>query len=255
MAMRAESPLQLLTPKNHGDAAWVYLASLGGGFVGDDALSLDVELEEHASLFLSSQASTKAYRGSDSRFHLDARLARGATLLAWPEPVTCFAGASLRQEQRLSLAADASLLFVDAFTAGRIARDERWAFERLEARLHVDVDGAPWLREGLVLSAALGGPLAARLERLDAFATVVLCGPRFTTAAQQLAERIATARPDEAVLVSASPRERGLLVRVAAPDVEALQRRLQRLLARLVLDVLQDAPPSPFGGRLRAPEE
>ena len=38
----ATSPLRLLTPKNHGSAAWVYASSYGGGLVGGDDLRLTV---------------------------------------------------------------------------------------------------------------------------------------------------------------------------------------------------------------------
>src|SRR5687768_3060300 len=34
----AHSPLRLLTPRNHGHAAWVYTSSLGGGLVDGDHL-------------------------------------------------------------------------------------------------------------------------------------------------------------------------------------------------------------------------
>ena len=58
----SQSPLRVLTPRNHGDAAWLFLSSLGGGFVGGDALSLDVRVGDGACCWLSSQASSKAYR-------------------------------------------------------------------------------------------------------------------------------------------------------------------------------------------------
>jgi len=39
----ATSPLRLLTPINHGHAAWIYGSSYGGGLVDGDAVTLDVE--------------------------------------------------------------------------------------------------------------------------------------------------------------------------------------------------------------------
>src|SRR5207245_10808543 len=36
----AESPLRLLTPRNHGNAAWVYTSTLGGGLLDGDGVRL-----------------------------------------------------------------------------------------------------------------------------------------------------------------------------------------------------------------------
>ena len=40
----ATSPLRLLTPKNHGSAAWVYASSYGGGLLGGDQADVAHEL-------------------------------------------------------------------------------------------------------------------------------------------------------------------------------------------------------------------
>ena len=40
--LKSHSPLRVLTPSNHGHAAWLFLSSLGGGFVGGDSVSLEI---------------------------------------------------------------------------------------------------------------------------------------------------------------------------------------------------------------------
>ncbi len=102
-ALSATSPLALLNPKNHGAGAWVYQSSHGGGWIGLDDVSLDVSVRDGATLFLSTQAGGKAYRGANSTFRLHARLGCGATLVYWPEPTTCFSGSALTQQQRFEL--------------------------------------------------------------------------------------------------------------------------------------------------------
>ena len=101
----ATSPLRMLTPVNHGHAAWVYMSSYGGGLVDGDRVSLDVTVERGATAFLSTQASTKVYRsreGTASR--LEALVDDDALLVFAPDPVVCFAGARYRQWQRITLA-------------------------------------------------------------------------------------------------------------------------------------------------------
>jgi hypothetical protein len=88
----AVAPLRLWTPASPGRAAWVYQSNLGGGFVGRDAIALDVAAG--ARLFLTSQASSKVYRRAVARCELDAAVGDGGVLVAWPDPIACFAGAA-----------------------------------------------------------------------------------------------------------------------------------------------------------------
>src|SRR5207248_157466 len=44
----AASPLRLLTPRNHGQAAWAYTSSLGGGLVDGDEIRIDVRIGDRA---------------------------------------------------------------------------------------------------------------------------------------------------------------------------------------------------------------
>src|SRR4051812_10112992 len=60
--VRARSPLRLLTPRNHGHAAWVFAATFGGGLVEGDAIRLEVTLGPEATGLVGTQASTKIYR-------------------------------------------------------------------------------------------------------------------------------------------------------------------------------------------------
>jgi urease accessory protein len=238
---RSVTPLRLLAPAGSGHAAWVYQSSLGGGFVGDDDVSLRVDVAAGASLFLSSQASTKVYRATRSRFALDATVATGATLIAWPDPITCFAGASFEQTQRFALAASANLIMVDAWTAGRVARGERWAFERFVTRVSLAIDGAAVLDDALLLSPA-HGDLTARLGGAGAFATIAIVGPRFGATIDTLAAAISTRRPDAEPLLAASRWPWGLVVRIAARDSEALASITGELLRTSVIDALGADP-------------
>lgn len=241
---RSATPLRLLTPKNHGHGAWVFQSSYGGGFVGDDDLGLDVTVAPAATLFLSSQASSKVYRATRSRYRLSATVAEGATLVLWPDPVVCFSGASLEQTQRFELAATGNLLCVDAWTAGRTAFGERWAFHHLSAKLAVDVDGTPRFRDNVVLSNAHGA-LCERMGSIDVMATVVLAGPSLSAAADVLHRAVTATRLERVgrgALVVSSRWPWGLALRIAARTTEAYGRTVRNLLRPLVHDLLGDDP-------------
>lgn len=175
---KARSPLKLLLPNNHGTGSWVYVATLGGGLVDGDVVSLSVDVERGASALLGTQASTKVYRSPTGTAQtLRAQVGPEALLAVLPDPVSCFAGARYEQSIDVRLDDGATLLLVDALTCGRAARGERWAFSRYASRTRV------WRGDRLVvLDATLldprHGDVAKRMGRFDAVATVLAIGPR-----------------------------------------------------------------------------
>ncbi len=238
----ARSPLRLLDPRNHGDAAWVYLANLGGGLVDGDRLAARVDVGPGASAFVGTQATTKVYRsprGCSQR--VDARVDEGGALSLAPDPVVCFAGARYAQSVDVTLAEGASLLLVDGYTCGRSARGERWAFARYASRTIVRRGGQAVLVDATRLEAAEGS-IAERMGRFDVIMSIAAFGPKFAPVRDaMLAERAAPAAGDEAI-ASASPiRADGAIVRVAAAHYRAASRVLRPSFAALAA-VLGDDP-------------
>ncbi len=244
-AARARAPLKLITPRNGGHAAWVTMATFGGGLVDGDAIRIDADVRPGASLLLGTQASTKIYRcpTATSRQDLVARVAPEGLLVVLPDHVACFAGARYEQRISVDLARAASLVLLDAFTCGRSARGERWQFLRFASRLAVNGAHGPLVREAVVLDAT-EGELAVRFGRFDAFATIVLLGPRVTSTASMIPLAPTWPPRRRAGLVEAvSPvAEGGAIVRVAGASIEevlaAARARLGGLAALLGDDPL-----------------
>jgi urease accessory protein len=238
---RSAAPLRLLTPDSRGHAAWVYQSSLGGGFVGRDAIDLGVEVAAGARLFLTSQASGKVYRQSLSRFRLDAAIDDGGVLVAWSDPIACFAGASFEQRQRFRLSRGAGVIAVDAWTAGRLAHGECWAFDRLALRTEIEIDGADVLADAVVVTPA-HGDLTARMGDARAFATVTVAGGAFAEAAPTI-ERAIYARPIAAQpRIAASAWPWGAVVRFAAATTEQLVAAIHDVIGPTVTGVLGADP-------------
>ena len=107
----ATSPLRLLTPANHGHAAWVYTSNYGGGLVDGDRVVIDVEVEPGAAAFVSTQASTKVYRSPrGTSAELRASVGPDGRLIDAPDPVAGCAGAGYRKVQRFRLAKSGALV-------------------------------------------------------------------------------------------------------------------------------------------------
>lgn len=233
----ASSPLKLLTPRAAAGVACVVTSTYGGGLLPGDCVGLGVTAGEATRCVLGTQASTKVYRSNDgrtSRQSVNAILRPGAVLAVTPDPVTCFAGARYEQRQHYRLDGAASLLLIDWFTSGRVARGERWSMESYGSETRIDVDGRCVARDALRLDPS-DGPVGAahRTGRFDCFATVFLLGPAFDAAAAALVERVGrTAVGRRAALVAAvSPLGRGAVLRVAGRAAEAVGRFLGKALA------------------------
>jgi len=237
----ATSPLKLLAPKNHGGAAWIFVATYGGGLVDGDRIALAADVGDGADLVLSTQASTKVYRSPRGcSQQLTTRVGAGGLFAALPAPVVCFAGARYRQDAAIELSAGASLVWLDGVTAGRAARGERWAFSSYRSRLRVAVGGAAVIDDAVALDPA-HGPLLDRMGRFDALATIVAIGPRAGAVARDLLAVPAPSRRRDELLVAASPVDGGALVRIAGVSAERVARAARGLLTG-VLDLLGDDP-------------
>ncbi len=208
--LRNDGNLRVMTPRHAGDAAWIVTSSFGGGLVDGDHVALDVEIAAGATAVVTTQASTKAYKGCASQ-RFAVRVGEGATALVVPDPVVPYRGARLVQETRVELAAGASLVLTDILTCGRAARGERWEAE-IDATLAIVREGVLLLHDRVLIDGPLGD--------YDALATVVLLGPlaRFAGAC-------------EGVVVASSPLGDGVMFRIAAERVELAVRSV-RALAR-----------------------
>ena len=229
---RGAGPLRLLCPRTAGGAAWIVTSSLGGGLVDGDRLALEVTIEPGATCVVTSQASTKVYRGASS-LRTAVRVAGGATALVVPDPVVPFAGARFEQVTELALDAGASLALCDVVTAGRVAYGERWSAARVATTLELAIAGERVVLDRLLLERARDA--ARRMRRFEALGTALLVGPRFADlAAAELARLGAASLPRGApVVVAGSPfpsRSDAALFRVAGERVEAVVGAVRDLL-------------------------
>jgi urease accessory protein len=240
----ATSPLRLLTPRNHGQAAWVYTSTYGGGLVDGDSLRLDVHVGRGAMGFLSTQASTKVYRSPrgtsiDGRYRVDA----GGALIVAPDPIVCFAASTCRQWQQFDLDRDAGLVVVDWILSGRRAAGERWAFNHYSSRVTISAHGQPILHDALSLRSA-DGSIADRLGRFNAVCSIAIVGSPLRADAARLLTIVAqtpvSARADLVVGASAVG-EGDAILRIAGVSTERVALTLREYLS-FVVPLLGDDP-------------
>ena len=217
-------PLQIMTPLALDDAAAVVsILNPTGGLVGGDRLAIDVAVHEDAHVCLTTPSATKVYRTTRdvAAQHVRLTVARGGTLEWVPDHTIPYAGSAFRQAIEVDVAAGASLVLVDAFSAGRVACGERWRFARLESRLSVRDGHGPILHDRFALDAGAGWERLGFAESHPYFASIVIVadGDR-DGLATELDRR--TARVCGASAATARLSRRGLLVRCLAVDAPAL---------------------------------
>ena len=244
----ARSPARLLTPRNHGGAAWVFLASLGGGLLDADCVDVQMDVGAGASAFVGTQASTKVYRSPRGAAQkLDARVGAGALLALVPDPVVCFRSARYRQDLRVDLGSDSSFLMLEGYTAGRSASGERWQFDAYASRTVVVRDASRLFVDAIRLDPE-AGPLAARMGEFDAVLSLFAAGPRLEGVRAAMFALAASAASASRVgaggtpLIAASPiAGDAVVLRVAARRFEDASRALRPSFTALA-EVLGDDP-------------
>ncbi|KAJ1311123.1 hypothetical protein OPQ81_009624 [Rhizoctonia solani] len=242
-----------------------YMLSYGGGLVSGDRIELEVKIEQEVGLVFLTQGSTKVFKsrlGAD-RFrqssstssptttqHLTATLGPSNIFVLLPDPITCFQSASYTQIQTFHLAPSSSLVLLDWFTSGRMARGEEWVFERYYSRNEIWIDGRRVARDVMLLTQEQGSgvlpkrTLKERLSPYACYATLFLLGPLVQPIIQTLQTGYGSisqrqrAEPED-LIWSLSPLVEGdgICVRVAGKETELVREWLKARLVGLEIVV------------------
>lgn len=229
----ASDPLKLLLPRPRARAVWACAATYGGGLVAGDTVGLDLRVGPGAALFLGTQATTKVYRstGATARQTIRASVAGGALLANLPEPVSCFAGSRFAQRVDISLETGASVAWLDAVSAGRVACGERWELDSYVSRTDLSLDGRLLLSDRMRLER---GNLPDRFSGYAMVATLLLVGPQCAAATEAARTLATTHQPGaDGLLATVSPLADGCMLRCAVVDHEVLARTVRGVIAPL----------------------
>lgn len=124
----------------------------GGAYFGADRYGMDLDVEEDASLLLTTQSATKVYRTPQgpAEQEMRIRLAAGASLEYVPDQLIVYRGGSYRQRTRVEMAPSASLLLSEVVTPGWSPSAEPFRYDRLDMRTEVVVLADPDARRLVV---------------------------------------------------------------------------------------------------------
>ena len=175
----SQAPLQLHRPLYlDGDLyPTVFLKTPSSGLLGGDKHQLSVHACPASTIKILNQSATLVYPGaSEQQIEID--IAGGATVLFEPCPLIFAAGANLTQTVRIEMAPTSRLSYTDEWSAGRIAMNERWQFERFDNTIEILVGGLLRYRERFILEPVKASPTEPVIgQHFTKFKSVYYFGP------------------------------------------------------------------------------
>lgn len=107
--------------------------------MGGDHVTVEAKVNAGAHVIVTSPSANRVYRSlSDAAVQrVSLSLGSGASMEWFPDSTIPYAGSRFAQTIEVELAAGATILLWDAVAAGRVARDERWAFASLENEIRI----------------------------------------------------------------------------------------------------------------------
>lgn len=226
-------PAQIMRPFYWEDVgrAYLYLLTPTGGMLGGDRLDIHIVLEPGAQVCLTTASATKVHPATDRPAvqTLYIELGAGSCLEYLPEPTILFGDARWQQHTLVHREVDSRLLLVEAWSAGRIARHEIFAFTSLETGLDIVTAGRLSVYDRLRLH-----PAVYPFQQLGLWArhpyllTLYLLQdtPPTSTWLQEVRQGLADHPGPAGLSRLATP---GIVARALADDAEALTRLMQML--------------------------
>jgi urease accessory protein len=123
----------------HPDGSTVFVQSPAGSVAQGDRHDLEITVGADAIAHVSTQSATKVHSMTHNYAAVDGRLTveAGGHLDYVPEPTIVHPGARYCQDLTVEMRSDATAILGDVVVPGRLARGERFAFERYLSRVRV----------------------------------------------------------------------------------------------------------------------
>ncbi|WP_256300903.1 urease accessory protein UreD [Haloarchaeobius salinus] len=228
----------------HPDAETVFVQSPTGGIAQGDRLDVTVEVEGDAVAHVSTGAATKVQSMSCNYAAAETRLevGTGGHLDYVPEPTIVNADARYCNELSLTLEDGATAVVGDVVVPGRLARGERFAFERYLSRLTVTGPDGLLVTDTTHLAPGERDPtVAGVLDEFEVYGTLYVLAPNRDTAAMSDAIHAAVDDGEACAGAAELPNGAGVSVRALAGRSETVQAALHLAWDRARRTLL-DAP-------------
>lgn len=213
----------------HPEAETVFIQSPTGGIAQGDRHDIDIAVGEDAIAHVSTQSSTKVQSMNRNYAASEARLSVGphGHLDYVPEPTIIHEDARLYQSLELDLAEEATTVLSDIVVPGRLARGERFDFERYLSQVSVSGPGGLLFEDATHLAPAESDPTAPGvLGEFTVYGTLFIVAPDADTEALADDVHKTVAEGEARAGASELPNCAGVGVRALGDRAETVQATL-----------------------------
>jgi len=227
----------------HPDASTVFVQSPTGGVAQGDRHDISVAVREDAIAHVSTQSSTKVLTMERNYAAADATLSveSGGHLDYVPEPTILHADSRCYQELTVELGRDATAVVSDVVVPGRLARGERFEFERYLSRVRAEGSDGLLFEDATHLTPAEADPRAPGvLGEYDVYGTLFVVDPDGDAVGSD-ALHDAVADREARAGATALPNDAGVAVRALGDRAETVTGALHAAWDRARRELI-DAP-------------
>lgn len=234
----------------HPDAETVYVQSPSGGVAQGDRHEISVDVGDDAVAHVSDGSATKVLSMECNYGAADLSLSVGPDghLDYVPEPLILHADARFCQDLTLTVAPGGTAVVGEVVVPGRLARGERFEFDRYVSRVRVRDDADRLLCEDVThLDPATSDPQRPGvLGEYAVTGALYVVAPDDETAAlaDRIHDRIADAQTDGRAGATALPNDAGVLVRALGHGAEGVTRTLHAAWDEARRDLIDAGAPA-----------
>jgi urease accessory protein len=231
----------------HPDGTTVFIQSPTGGVAQGDRHEVNIAVGKDAVAHVSTQSSTKVQSMNRNYASAETTLSveRGGHLDYVPEPTILYADARYAQDLTLELEPDSTAILADVVVPGRLARGERFAFERYRSRVRARGPDGPLFEDTTHLVPEERDPTAPGvLGEFTVYGTAFVVAPDRETAGLSDMLHAAVADREARTGATALPNDAGVVVRALGERAETVQAALRTAWDRARQELLAAAAPS-----------
>ena len=144
---RSASPIRIINPRVAASSCNVLITNYGGGMVDGDSVCLEIVCREGARLNLGSVGNLQVYKSPTKACLQCVKgfLEKDTLCVINTDPVVLHSGSRFEQKQEWNVHQNSSLLVAEFVIAGRLARGERFDFDKYFSDFTVLIDGRPFM--------------------------------------------------------------------------------------------------------------
>jgi urease accessory protein len=222
-----------ITENRHSNELHLVLMSSSPGILDKDVYDVNIHVHENASLRLDTQSYQRLFPMSEGATQLmEVVVEAGASLIYIPHPTVPHKDAIFKASNQIFLAKNATLIWGEIITCGRIREGEVFQFTRFHSITSIYMDGKLLVKENLYLEPGVTDLRAlGQLEGYTHQAGLIIIKPGNIIA--ELKETLYTMLEEQAGICFgiSSTLQQGLLIRILGYKAEQLFDCLRQLAA------------------------